>query len=138
MARVVLDPGVVVSGLLNPDGAPGLLLKLWREDGFELIVSPHLLEELTDVVARPKFTGRLDPQTVAELLRLLPEAATTHPDRQPPPAVCRDPDDDYLVALAGDHGAVLVSGDKAVLDVAFEDLEIVSPATALSRLRGEG
>ncbi len=64
-------------------------------------------------VARPKFTGRHDPQAVAELLGLLPEAATTHPDRKPPPAVCRDPDDDYLVALAQDKDAILVSGDKA-------------------------
>lgn len=135
MAAVVLDPGVLVSALLNPDGPPGLLLKVWREGGFELVVSSHLLGELTDVLARPKFTRRLDSQAVAELLRLLPEAATTRRDQQPPAAVCRDADDDYLIALAQDAGATLVSGDKDLLSLIIEGLEILSPANALARLR---
>jgi len=39
--KVVLDPGVFVSALIAPKGAPGQLLDLLLEDRFEVIVSQH-------------------------------------------------------------------------------------------------
>lgn len=133
MARVVLDPGVIISGLLNPDGPPGRLLAAWADGAFDLVLSPHLLEELAEVLARPKLTARLDATVVGDLLRLLPEAAVVHTD---PVAerVSRDPDDDYLVALARTAGALLVSGDKDLLAIQLEHVEVLAPADAMVRL----
>lgn len=60
--------------------------------------------------------------------------AETVPD---PPAdacagACRDPDDDYLVALAEAHGAtLLVSGDKDLLEVDRPGLDVRTPRDAL-------
>jgi putative PIN family toxin of toxin-antitoxin system len=109
VARVVLDPGVIVSGLLNPNGPPGRLLDAWVEGQFDLVVSAHLLEELTEVLSRPKLASRLDHTVVDEMLRLVPEAAVMVSDG-PRTRVCRDPEDDYLVVLALGTGSLLVSG----------------------------
>jgi putative PIN family toxin of toxin-antitoxin system len=97
-------------------------------------VSPHLLEELTEVLARPKLASRLDSTAVSDLLRLLPEATIVTPDG-PPAQVCRDPDDDYLVALALATGSLLVSGDKDLLAVQVDHVEVLAPAEATTRLR---
>lgn len=132
MARVVLDPGVIVSALLNPEGPPGRLLDAWIDGAFDLVVSPHLLEELRDVLSRPKLATRLDSGVVGEILRLLPEAAITVRDG-PPVAVCRDPDDDYLVALALATGSLLVSGDNDLLTVQVEQVVVLTPAEAVAR-----
>jgi putative PIN family toxin of toxin-antitoxin system len=133
VARVVLDPGVIVSGLLNPDGTPGRLLDAWVDGEFDLVVSPHLLEELTEVLSRPKLASRLDSTVVSEMLLLVREAAVMASD-SPPAEVCRDPDDDYLVALALGTGSLLVSGDKDLLSVQVEHVEVLAPAEAAARL----
>ncbi|MDQ1439571.1 MAG: uncharacterized protein QOK43_3200 [Acidimicrobiaceae bacterium] len=129
----MLDPGVIVSGLLNPDGPPGRLLDAWVDGEFDLVVSPHLLEELTDVLSRPKLASRLDSTVVSEMLRLVREAAVIASD-SPPTTVCRDPDDDYLVALALGTGSLLVSGDKDLLSVQVEHVEVLAPAEAAAKL----
>ncbi|MBV9364918.1 MAG: hypothetical protein JO286_12005 [Solirubrobacterales bacterium] len=54
-----------------------------------------------------------------------------------PPTVCRDPHDDYLVALAIIAGAeLLVSGDDDLLAVepAGGGLEVVTPRQLVDRL----
>lgn len=129
----MLDPGVIVSGLLNPDGPPGRLLDAWVDGEFDLVVSPHLLEELTEVLARPKLASRLDSTVVSDMLRLVRGAAVVVGDG-PPARVCRDPDDDYLVALALGTGSLLVSGDKDLLSVQVEHVEVLPPVEAVVRL----
>lgn len=129
----MLDPGVIVSGLLNPGGPPGRLLDAWVDGEFELVVSPRLLDELTDVLSRPKLASRLEGALVGEMLRLVREAAVMASDG-PPAEVCRDPDDDYLVALAVGTGSLLVSGDKDLLSVQVEHVEVLGPAEAAARL----
>lgn len=47
---------------------------------------------------------------------------------------CRDPDDDYLITLALTEGALLVSGDKDVLAVQLDEMEVLPPAEAAARL----
>lgn len=44
------------------------------------------------------------------------------------PAVCRDPNDDYLFAVAAAHADVLVSGDKDVLETTGVAVRVLSPA----------
>ncbi len=52
----------------------------------------------------------------------------------PPTAVCRDPDDDYLVGLALGTRSLLVSGDKDLLNIQVEHVEVLAPAEAAARL----
>lgn len=131
MRRAVLDPGVLVSALITPNGRPGTLLAQAHAAEFELIVSPLLLEELEEVLRRDKFRRYADLEAVGEYLDLLRRVAVAAADPEgPPPLRSPDPDDDYLIALAHSQNAVLVSGDSDLLDLAA-GAPICSPADFL-------
>lgn len=52
----------------------------------------------------------------------------------PPPVGSRDPDDDYLLALAISRRAYLVTGDQDLL-VLSDDFPILTPAQFATKLR---
>jgi uncharacterized protein len=135
--RAVLDPNVVISGLLAPAGAPARALRAWLQGAYELVVAPLLLAELERALAYPKLRSRVESQEVAELLALLRRHAVVAADPtgwSGPSAP--DPGDDYLIALAATSGALLVSGDAHLLGLA-EELPVVSPAAFLKRVVGD-
>jgi uncharacterized protein len=116
--RVVVDPGVLISALIAPTGAPALLLAKVRAGDLELVVSPLLLEELEEVLGREKFRRYVDLGTVRDYIAVLRRDASIAPDPEgPPPIRSADPDDDYLIALAQSQNAVLVSGDRHLLEI---------------------
>lgn len=132
MRRVVLDPGVFVSALITPSGAPGLLLREIRGGQMELFVSARLLEELDEVLHRDKFRRYFSLATAHKYLRRIRSDAIVVPDPEgPPPLRSADPKDDYLIALAQSQNAILVSGDKHLLDLAGGGAPILSPADLL-------
>ena len=133
MRRVVVDPGVLVSALISPTGAPArLLAQAWAGD-LELIASPSLLDELGEVLGREKFRRYADLETVRDYLDRLRRHALVVPDPGgPPPLRSTDRDDDYLIALAHDQNALLVSGDKHLLDIGG-GAPILAPADLLER-----
>lgn len=131
---VVLDPNVLISAVLSPAGAPAELIRRWLAGEFELLVSPKLIAELTRALTYPKISKRIPPRDAAELTGLLESEARSESD----PSVrlslrIEDPGDEYLVALAMEHGAALVSGD-AHLTVLADRLPVFSPADFLRRL----
>jgi uncharacterized protein len=132
VTRAVLDPGVLVSALITPQGTPAKLLLSAGEGNFELIVSPLLLEELELVLWREKFRRYVDRDGVTAYLDLLRRSAEIAADPEaPPPIHCADPDDDYLIALAHSQHAALVSGDSDLLDLAGK-IPVHSPADFLT------
>jgi putative PIN family toxin of toxin-antitoxin system len=130
--RAVLDVNVLTSALLSRTGTPARLLLAWQEGRFELVVSPGLLAELTRALAYPKLR-RLIPASDAEaFVAWLPRSALLARDPAgPAPIRCVDPGDDYLISLAADQHAVLVSGDGHLLALAGE-IPIRTPAVYLS------
>ena len=86
------------------------------------------------MLRRPKFERYLEAREVDELLAQLEAGATLMDDVDPGVPITRDPDDDYLVALARAAGGVLVSGDRDVLEADVADVEILSPREFLARL----
>ena len=135
MIRAVVDSSVFVSAVIgNPGSPPSAVFEAWEDGGFELIVSPKLLEELSGVLRRPKFERYLEARDVDELLAQLEAGATVIDDVDPGEPITRDPDDDYLVALARAAGGVLVSGDRDLLEADVADVEILSPREFLTRL----
>ena len=132
--RAVLDTNVLVSAAISPRGAPAELIRRWRLGAFELIVSPGLLEDLGRALAYPKIARLIDSETANEVIATIREQALELPDPDhSPPVRSTDPDDDYLLALASDAGAALVTGDKALLALA-ENLPILSSAEFLAGL----
>ncbi len=129
--RAVLDANVIISGLLAPQGAPARLLVAWREGAFELIASPKLLAELDRALAYPKLRSRVSSDEGQSLLDWLGRLASLANDVDEAPVRSVDPADDYLLALAAASDALLVSGDKHLLDLA-DEFPILRPARFLT------
>jgi len=53
--RVVVDTNVWVSALLNPRGFPAQVLEALKRRQFIPVLSPPLIEELREVLARPRL-----------------------------------------------------------------------------------
>jgi len=132
--RAVLDPNVVISGVLSSRGAPAEVMRSLARGDFELIASQALLDELHRALAYPKLRLHISESDAADLVRWIADSGTVvvDPDTDPP-VHSRDPDDDYLISLASAHRAALVSGDKHVLGLAGE-IPVFSPRAFLDLL----
>jgi uncharacterized protein len=125
--RAVLDPGVLIAGLISPAGAPAALIRSWREADFDVVVCPHLIEELSRALAYPKIRRYVARPEAVKLLAALLRSAVVVEDPREVPVVCRDPADDYLLALAANHAQVLVSGDRDVTEAERPPVRVLTP-----------
>ena len=96
------------------------MLKTWLEGRFEIIASPGLVEELERALAYPKLRRRIPELDAAALVRLIERGSVMREDPADPPAISKDRRDDYLIALAAESEAVLVTGDRDLLALAPE------------------
>lgn len=134
--RAVLDPNVVISGLISGSGPPARILLGWREGDFEVIVSELLLQELGRALAYPKLRRHISVADADAALRWLSEGATRAEDPAHPRALrSADPGDDYLVALAAQEHAALVSGDGHLLELRRR-IPVYSPRDFLELISG--
>jgi putative PIN family toxin of toxin-antitoxin system len=126
--RVVLDANVLVSAVISTAGPPREIVGAWVDGRFELVASPALLDELRDVLARPRFRRWVSTATAAEFVDGLAQDALILDDPPAQPGLSPDPDDDYLIALARAAGAdYLVSGDRHLLDLADAEPPVLTP-----------
>ena len=135
--RLVLDTNVVISGLLW-QGPPRQLLDAARAGRASLYTSAMLLEELQEVLSRPKFATRLAAAAVTAeelLLGYAALAALIHPAAIVP-VIAADPDDDAVLACAvAARAGAISSGDPHLLRLAqFEAIPILTPAQVLALL----
>jgi len=134
--RAVVDPNVLVSALISPEGASAQMLGELRDGGYELITSPLLLQELRGVLGREKFRGYLtvaEADTYVELLRS--ESLVFDDPHLPDEPIGEDPGDEYLIALArATRVDALVSGDPHLIKLR-RTLPVFTPAEFLRRLR---
>jgi putative PIN family toxin of toxin-antitoxin system len=126
--RVVLDPGVLVSGFSTAEGPPGRLVDLWRRGVFELVVSDALLGELQDVLQRPHLAVRVDGREARAYVAGLRRGAIAADDPPNEPGLTPDPGDDYLVALARAARAdLIVSGDAHLTGLVGATPPVLTP-----------
>jgi uncharacterized protein len=119
LKRLVVDASTLVSGVASRPGggAPWLILAALLDFDFEAIVCPRLIGEFRHALTNDYFRERFDSDDLAEIVANVEEAAIKYDDPQEIEALLRDPDDDYLVALAREAGAdVIVTGDRDLLD----------------------
>lgn len=136
--RIVLDTNLAFSALLWR-GSPHRLLNALRDHpAAQLVGSSALLEELSDVLTRPAATrqlaliGKSPRDVLADYLTIIELI-----DAQPLPApVSRDPDDDAVLACAlAAKAALIVSGDRDLLDLGtFNGIPILRAAQALDHI----
>jgi putative PIN family toxin of toxin-antitoxin system len=99
--RAVVDPGVLVSAFIGRKGSvPDRIVRAWRAGRIEVVVSPTLLDELSGVLARPKFASAEREARAVDFVGALRTGATMVEDAPGTEAITRDPKDDYLARLA--------------------------------------
>lgn len=139
--RAVIDTNVLVAALLWR-GPPHALLEQVRAGALQIVSSPALLAELADVIGRPRFEAAL-ARTNTSRERLLAQVRQLAEVIDPPPLpeqVCRDPDDDQVLALAiAAKVDLIVSGDNDLLSLkSFEAIPIFAPAQAVGFVEATG
>lgn len=134
--RLVLDTNLLVSRLLLPNGVAARAVDKALAEGV-LLASEATLEELAEVLARPRFDRYVSLEDRRQFMRMLGGVVRVVPIRHRI-AVCREPKDDMFlhVALNGD-AQVLVTGDRdlQVMRVGFlarHGLSILGPAEFLA------
>lgn len=137
MKRLVVDASTLVSGVASRPGggAPWLILASLLDFDFEAVVCPRLMTEVRDALTNDYFRKRFDPADLAEIVAAVEEAAVGREDPKEFKALLRDPDDDYLVALAQEAGAdAIVTGDHDLLDHPGLKPSAIDARTACKRL----
>lgn len=138
MIRVVADANVLVSAALarSPLAPSALVLEAALDGRVELLSSPMLLAEIASVLVRPRLRRYLSLDEAERFVTDLASQTTRVNDApQPHPAVCRDPRDDYLVALAVvAHADAIVTGDLDVLELTDPPVAVLTPRVLIERL----
>jgi uncharacterized protein len=128
--RIVLDTNVLVSGILNPHGAPGSILNAVLNEEVTVLIDDRILSEYRDVLLRSKFGFPGDyVESILEFLEYGSPSITAGPTS----AAISDSDDIsfYEVAIAGTADYLITGNDKHFPARQF----IVSPRTFLEILR---
>jgi uncharacterized protein len=133
MIRIVLDTNVLLSALLNPQGAPAqvLLLTLLEPD-IRLCVSGEIFAEYEEVLRRPKFS-----RTRSEVDGALRSIRENGFWVKPADTVraCSDPDDDIFLECAQTAGAhYLVTGNRNHFPSTWASTRVLTPRQFLECL----
>jgi len=122
--RVIIDTNIWVSFLIGKmlSGLEDLII----DNRVQLLLSDELLEELNDVLHRPKFQKYFSVDMINELISLMlgkiemVEIKETFD-------VCRDPKDNFLLDLCLSGKAdYLVTGDEDLLSLnPFKETQII-------------
>lgn len=116
---LVLDTNIVLDLLVFADPATATLPALLAAGRLRWIATPGMRLELARVLGYPQIVPRL------AFYGLTPEAVLARFDAavqpaEPAPcssAICKDADDQPFIDLAVAHGAILLSKDRAVLQL---------------------
>ncbi|MBS1623000.1 MAG: putative toxin-antitoxin system toxin component, PIN family [Bacteroidetes bacterium] len=112
-SRIIVDTNLWISLLLTKDYQK--FDSMLDDQNITLIFSEELLNELIEVTRRPKFKKHFEQEDVDELIAIINRiadfiAVTTIVN------ICRDPKDNFLLALALDGKAdYLITGDQDLL-----------------------
>lgn len=129
--RWVMDTNTLISNLLLPGSIPAQAVRKGIDSG-DLLVSEATLQELAEVLARPKFDKYLTPEERREFFQRLSGVAIRIEILRPI-AACRDPRDDKFLSLAVNGKAdALITGDADLLALhPFRGIPILRPKAFL-------
>lgn len=134
--KVIIDTNLWISFLIGKELAS--LKGLIVENYVQPVFSQESLDELRLVTQRPKLQKYFPKQKVDELLQFL-KSISLFIEIESNVATCRDPKDNYLLAIAKDsHADYLVTGDQDLLILEnFYGTKIISYRNFLSTIYGD-
>lgn len=125
--KIVLDTNVLISGLLNPDGIPGFIVRLVASGYIELIYDYRIITEYLNVMSRPKF--HIDPENISDLIEQIKSNGLLV---SPLPLNISIPDAEdlkFLEAAVSSGAQYLVTGNlKHFPAPEFKGVKIISPS----------
>lgn len=131
--RAVLDTNVVISAIFF-GGCPFKIVRAAYANQVELVATKSVLAEYREVAERlheqfPTVNYRRPLAMLESKLTMVRAVALRK-------SVCRDPDDDAIVACAlGDKAKIICSGDNDLLSISgTHGLEIMTPADFCDRM----
>ena len=128
--RVVIDTQVFLRAAINRKSLPAKIV-FDLNIAYQLVISPAIIEEIEDVLNRPKIRAKfssLTDEIVNSVIRLLKTAESVEtPDI---PAISRDPKDDIFLACAqASQAQYIISEDKDLLVLnPYRGIQIVDVA----------
>jgi putative PIN family toxin of toxin-antitoxin system len=142
--KAVIDTNIWVSSLLNPFGFPARLRKAFEKGAFNVVMSSPIIEELIDVLTRPRIINKYDisEHDIKELMILLEEMAEDvllSDDIN----ICRDKDDNFVIetAIKGKAQYLVTRDDDIKFDkkiasfLSQYDISVVSIAKFLTIIK---
>lgn len=131
--RVVLDTNVVVSALFF-GGQPRTVLDAWADGRLEVVLTPSILDEYLRVSDR--LRSSYPDADYQPLLFELAAHGTLMPNSAGGGRITADPDDDKFMWCATEADAIVVSGDRHLLDAdGWRGVRVVTPGALLETLR---
>jgi len=135
--RLLVDSNVILSGLIGSKSGPGRIMTLWLERQCDWVTCEQQIEEMTRVLAEPYFANRVEDSfgSAYSFMRMF-HLKAIHVVVVPPfEAICRDPNDDYLMAMLLQHPVdFLITGDKDLLSLKSTQPKILTPRELIDRL----
>ena len=115
--RVVIDTNLFISGVILPRGPLAELLDMWLKQLFILVIARKLIEELYEVLHRPKFTRyNVTEERITTIIEFIKKNSEKAPFLQQLPLIVRDSKDEKVLACAlGGKVDYLVTGDEDLL-----------------------
>lgn len=134
--RIVLDSNVVISAFPF-GGVPARLLELALDGFIECFTSLQIMDEIRDVLMRPKF-GLSSDQALILIEELYDLCQVVSPEERVL-AVVDDPDDNIILECASTADAdFIVSGDSHLLHLRqWRDIHILSPSDFLKTMKDQ-
>ena len=131
--KIVLDTNVFISGIFF-SGPPAQILKAWKEQKFQIVISKEILSEYQRVAhdLSKKISG-VDIGPIIELLTIYGEIVETEGISV---TVCEDPDNNMFFECAiASNSKIIVSGDRHLLRVSgYQGINVVKPRNFIDDL----
>lgn len=128
--KVVLDINVLVSGMINPHGAPGKIVDFIRTGLLRLVVDDRILAEYIDVLRRDYFNAYFDEHSREDVIEYLSKNSLYTVSRFVAGSVY-DPADAPFFEIALTENVPLVTGNRKHFPESVTD----NHCTALRRSR---
>jgi len=118
--KVLIDTNVWVSAFLNPAGYPAKIVTAWLEDKIEIVISIPLLQEISDVLQRPRIQNKYkySNEEIKKYLELIfRKAKKVEPSGNI--NICRDVKDNMILetALSGQVKYLVTRDDDIKRDL---------------------